>query len=108
MILFASGLLVATAGAPHIGVPLLLVGVLSWVIAVAASLAPPIRARAGKRWFGPDSVMTDANERLGWGLLGEAGPALGLSSDPIRRALRAGVAVTIGLSVLAMVIGLAR
>ena len=95
MLMFTGGILVAILGAPAIGLSTLLLAVVIWPIAITSAWVAALRTRGGKPWFGPRSVMEDANYRTGWSDVRRAALSVGADPNTVRRVLIGSTAVTI-------------
>ena len=85
VVLFALGGLVAFAGLPLVGGPMLVVGAAMWSLAVVAGMFRAVRRGRGKPLFGGDGIQAEANWWLGWGPLEEAAVALNRDARRVRR-----------------------
>jgi hypothetical protein len=107
ILLFLVGLLIATLGAPLVGVPALFLAVVAWVAAVTSAWIGALRDRAGKKVVGLRSLTADAQDRMGWGEVETAARVVGLRPGLVRRTLMYATVAAVATAVAIVVAAIA-
>ena len=82
-------------------------GFVAGLVAFNTAWIGAVRRRGDKPWFGPESVMEEANESMGWAGVDSAVATLGLPLLWVRRTLRWSVGLAVILFPLVVIAGVA-